>query len=251
VFILDDDVEVVRALARLLRASGHAVREFTSATEFLATHDASAPGCLILDLVMPERDGFAVQTSLNAAGCTQPIIFLTGKGSIPLTVTALREGAVNVLTKPVGQRQLLGAVADAMRIDAERRRAGGHAHEAAARLATLTPRERQVLEHVVRGRLNKQIAADLGIVEKTIKVHRARVMQKMHARSLAELVRIASFLGISAEGPARALSRREPLPPPRNDPPMHRFVFWVGRQLPFGPMHRMGEGRKAADGGDC
>jgi FixJ family two-component response regulator len=250
VFIVDDDVEVVRALARLLRASGYATREFTSAAEFLATHDPHAPGCLIFDLVMPDQDGFALQAAVKAMGSTQPVIFLTGRGSIPLTVTAIRAGAVNMLTKPVGQKQLLSAVAEALRIEADQRRAGDHVHEAAERLATLTPRERQVLEQVVCGRLNKQIAADLGTVEKTIKVHRARVMHKMGVRSLAALVRIAALLGISAECSRHTLSSYESAVPHRSHSPQ-RIEVWGSRQLPFGPMHSMSAGGKAADGGDC
>jgi FixJ family two-component response regulator len=250
VFIVDDDVEVVRAIARLLRASGYATREFTSAAEFLAIHDPHAPGCLILDLVMPGQDGFALQASVKALGSTQPIIFLTGQGSIPLTVAAIRAGAVNMLTKPVGQRQLLGAVAEALRIEADRRRAGDRVHEATDRLATLTPRERQVFEQVVCGRLNKQIAADLGTVEKTIKVHRARVMHKMGVRSLAALVRVATLIGISAESTHKATPPCESALARRRDS-RQRIESWREGQLPFGPMHSMRSGGKAADGGDC
>jgi FixJ family two-component response regulator len=250
VYIVDDDLEVVRALARLLRISGYATREFTSSAQFLALHDPSAPGCLILDLIMPGQDGFALHAAVKAMGCTQPVIFLTGQGSIPLTVRAIRAGAVNVLTKPAGHKQLLAAVAEALGIEAERRRADDHVHEATGRLGTLTPRERQVFEQIVCGRLNKQVAGALGTVEKTIKVHRARVMRKMGVRSLAALVRTAVLLGISVEGEGRGLPACERSPPQRSHLPQ-RIEFSGIRQLPLGPMHSLRSGGKAADGGDC
>jgi FixJ family two-component response regulator len=190
IFIVDDDADVLQALGRLLRAN-YSVRTFSSSIDFLAAHDPAPAGCIILDLAMPELDGLAVQASLAASGCCRPIIFFTGNGSIPQSVTALRAGAVNFLTKPVATRELFAAVEEALRIDALERMTGSLRQVVAQRLTTLTPRERQVLEGVVAGRLNKQIAADLGTVEKTIKVHRARVMHKMRARSLAELVRLA------------------------------------------------------------
>src|SRR5262245_30981225 len=181
VFVVDDDAEVRRALGRLLRSAGYETRTFGSAIEFLAAHDPEPAGCIILDLAMPELDGLEVQASLAASGCRRPIIFLTGNGSIPMTVMAIKAGPVNFLTKPVEDRKLFAAVEEALRIDAAERQRGSLHHDVAERLGTLTPRERQVLERVVAGRFNKQIAADLGTVEKTIKVHRARVMHKMGA----------------------------------------------------------------------
>jgi FixJ family two-component response regulator len=196
VFVLDDDPDVCLAMSRLLRAAGHCVRTFGSATEFLADYNPDIAGCLLLDIAMPDFDGLEVQAMLNNSGCHLPVIFLTGNGSIPMTVAAIRAGAVNFLTKPVPESRLLEAVGEALNIDAAGRRNDRMRHALERRLDTLTPRERQVLEHVVRGRLNKQIAAELGTVEKTVKVHRARVMHKMGARSLAELVHLANAVGL-------------------------------------------------------
>ena len=199
IYIVDDDADVCRALSRLLRSAGYRTRTFNSAAEFLAGHDPEPPGCIILDLTMPGLDGFEVQATLAHSGSLRPIIFLTGNGSIAMTVTAMRAGAVNFLVKPVEEPRLFEAVEEALRIDAAGRDHGRFRRALVERLGTLTPREREVLEHVVRGRLNKQIAADLGTVEKTIKVHRARVMHKMGARSLAELVHLASSAGIGTQ----------------------------------------------------
>jgi FixJ family two-component response regulator len=204
VYVVDDDVDLCRAVRRLLSSAGYQTRTFSSAAEFLAGHDAETPGCIVLDLSMPDLGGFEVQAALAAAGCPRPIIFLTGNGSIPVTVTAMRAGAVDFLVKPVEDSRLFAAVDEALQIDAAERHVGCLRRSLAQRLATLTPREREVLEHVVRGRLNKQIAGDLGTVEKTIKVHRARVMHKMRARSLAELVQLAGTAGIGALQSARA-----------------------------------------------
>lgn len=210
IFIVDDDADVCRAMSRLLRSAGYRTVTYNSATTFLKEHDPEASGCLILDLAMPEHDGLEVQAMLNASGCARPIIFLTGNASIPLTVAAIRAGAVNFLTKPVSEQRLFEAVEEALKIDAVERKKDRWRHALVQRLDSLTPRERQVLEQVVRGRLNKQIAADLGTVEKTIKVHRARVMHKMGARSLAELVQIASSVGVSlrsSSGTSQEISR--------------------------------------------
>jgi FixJ family two-component response regulator len=210
IFVVDDDVDLCRALRRLLSSAGYQTRTFSTSAEFLADHDPESPGCVILDLSMPDLSGFEVQAALAASGCLRPIIFLTGNGSIPVTVTAMRAGAVNFLVKPVDESRLFAAVDEALQIDAAERHVGCLRRLLAQRLATLTPREREVLEHVVRGRLNKQIAGDLGTVEKTIKVHRARVMQKMRARSLAELVQLAGSAGIGAQpvGAPRVQSAR-------------------------------------------
>lgn len=201
VFILDDDPDVCLAMSRLLRAAGHCVRTFGSATEFLSDYNPDTAGCLLLDIAMPDCDGLEVQAMLNDSGCHLPVVFLTGNGSIPMTVAAIRAGAVNFLTKPVPESRLLEAVNEALKIDAAERRNDRVRHALERRLDTLTPRERQVLEQVVRGRLNKQIAAELGTVEKTVKVHRARVMHKMGARSLAELVQLANVVGLFVRTP--------------------------------------------------
>jgi FixJ family two-component response regulator len=199
IFIVDDDQDVCRALGRLLRSVGYVTRVYGSSVDFLAAYDPEPAGCIILDVAMPEYDGLEVQSILRSSGSIHPIIFLTANGSIPCSVAAIRAGAVNFLTKPFEEKPLFDAVNEALRINAAERQSAMTSRAIADRLATLTPRERQVLEHVVRGRLNKQIAADLGTVEKTIKVHRGRVMQKMGARSLAELVQLANSVGVFAE----------------------------------------------------
>jgi FixJ family two-component response regulator len=196
IFIVDDDADICRAMSRLLRSAGYSTQTFSSTSDFFAQYDPQLPGCILLDLTMPEHDGLEVQAMLESAGSKRPIIFLTGNGSIPATVAAIRAGAVNFLTKPVTEPRLFEAVDEALRIDARRRSLGRQNMVLQERLSSLTPRERQVLEQVIRGRLNKQVAADLGTVEKTIKVHRARVMRKMGARSLAELVQLATSVGL-------------------------------------------------------
>jgi FixJ family two-component response regulator len=218
VYIVDDDPEVRRALSRLLRASGYTTRSFGSAGEFLGSGEARlSAGCIVLDLAMPGLNGFELQQSLTDSGCHRPIIFLTGNGDISKSVRAMKAGAVNFLTKPVDERELLAAVEEALRLDAQERAAWSTRVSVSERLGTLTPRERQVFEQVVAGKLNKQIAAELGIVEKTIKVHRARVMRKMQAASLVELVHLASLAGVDSwAAPAELLAapntRSEPEP---------------------------------------
>jgi FixJ family two-component response regulator len=196
VYIVDDDAEVCQALARLLRSFSYEVRTFVSALDFLSNHDPELPGCVVLDLLMPTHDGLEVQAALAASGSKRPIIFLSGNASVDATVTAVRGGAVDFLTKPVEERRLIQAVKAALVIDAQGRRTEQQQKAIAHRLGTLTPREREVLKHVVRGRMNKQIAAEIGTVEKTVKVHRGRVMHKMGARSVAELVQLVASAGI-------------------------------------------------------
>jgi len=198
VFLVDDDPGVLKALSRLLRTRGYEVRPFTSPREFLAQHDAAVPGCAVLDVAMPGLDGLALQQALTCGGSHRPVIFITGKGDIPTSVRAMRAGAVDFLTKPVSDRDLLGAIVRAEAQDAEARRSRAELASIEARMTTLTPREREVLTHVVAGRLNKQIAGDLGTVEKTIKVHRSRMMEKLGVRTVADLVRLAEKAGISA-----------------------------------------------------
>ena len=197
VFIVDDDPDVCRAVGRLVRGAGYEVREFNSAHDFLVAHEPEPPGCLLLDLSMPDVDGLQLQQSLVASGCHRPIVFLSANGDVHNTVRAMKAGAVNFLTKPVDEDELMDALAEAVALDAAGRAQWETRNTVAGRLATLTPRERQVLEKVVAGRLNKQIAAELGTVEKTIKVHRSRVMQKLHAASLIQLIEIAKLAGIS------------------------------------------------------
>jgi len=190
VFVVDDDAAVLKGLGRLLRAARFNVLTFGSPQEFLRRHDARAPGCLVLDLAMPGLGGLELQELLAAKGSALPIVFLSGCGDIPTSVQAMKRGAVDFLTKPVKDAELLEAVRLALEKDRSAREARVEMDGVRARLATLTPREREVLEHVVSGQLNKQIAGDLGTVEQTIEVHRARVMEKMKVQSLAELVRV-------------------------------------------------------------
>jgi FixJ family two-component response regulator len=190
VFVVDDYAPVRSAVSRLLRAAGFAVAVFASAEEFLAQFDPHIPGCLVLDLAMPALNGLELQRILAKIGSVLPIIFLTCHGDIPKSVQAMKHGASDFLTKPVNDENLLAAIRVAIEKDRALRREHTELSEIRARLATLTPREREVLEHVVTGKLNKQIAADLGTVEQTVKVHRARVMEKLKVQSLAELVRL-------------------------------------------------------------
>lgn len=197
VFIVDDDAGVLKALSRLLRAKGYDVRSYTSPQEFLAHHDATVPGCAVLDVAMPGLDGLELQQALTSGGSDRPIIFITGKGDIPTSVRAMKAGAVDFLTKPVSDQDLLGAITRAEEQDTKAREVYAEFALIEAKMTTLTPREREVLTHVVAGRLNKQIACDLGTVEKTIKVHRSRMMKKLGVRTVADLVRMAEKAGIS------------------------------------------------------
>jgi FixJ family two-component response regulator len=198
VFVVDDDAPVRRAVSRLLHTAGFAVAAFASAEEFLARYDPQTLGCLVLDLAMPTLNGLELQHILAKAGSLLPIIFLTGTADIPNSVQAMKNGASDFLTKPVNDEDLLAAVRVALEKNRARLRDQAELSEIHARLATLTPREREVLEYVVSGKLNKQIAGDLGTVEQTVKVHRAHVMQKMRVQSVAELVRLTQRCGISA-----------------------------------------------------
>ena len=189
-YVIDDDAAVCAALGRLLDAEGYRVAAFQSAETFLAQHDAHAHGCIVLDVAMPGLDGLALQQLLAESGSHMPVIFLTGRADVPITVRAMKCGAFDFLTKPVDDSELFPAVARALERDLALRRADAARAATESRLSTLTAREREVLTHVMAGRLNKQIAADLGTAEKTVKVHRARGMEKMHVRSVAELVRL-------------------------------------------------------------
>jgi len=198
VFVVDDYAPLRSSISRLLRGAGFAVAAFASAEEFLAQYDSQTLGCLVLDLAMPAVNGLDLQRALAKAGSLLPIIFLTGEGDIPKAVQAMKNGASDFLTKPVSDEDLLAAISMAIKKDRALRWEQAELSEIRVRLATLTPREREVLEYVVTGKLNKQIAGDIGTVEQTVKVHRARVMQKMRVRSVAELVRLTQRCGISA-----------------------------------------------------
>jgi FixJ family two-component response regulator len=199
VFIVDDAREVRAGLSRLLAAAGYQVRAFESAASFLEEQDAEDPGCLLLDVCMPGLSGLELQHSLLGSRQARPIVFLSGQGDVRTSVNAMKDGAVDFLTKPVDDVQLFAAVNQALQRDADQRLERAIFETIQQRLKLLTPRERQVMGQVIRGRLNKQIAADLGTGEKTVKVHRARVMSKMMARSVAELVQLAARVGISSE----------------------------------------------------
>lgn len=197
IYLVDDDSGVLKALARLLQAAGHETRAFASPQAFLDSYDPAIPGCAILDLTMPGIDGLALQQKLAEREQTPPVIFLTGTGDIACSVRAMRAGAVDFLTKPVDGKQLLAAIERARSKDSEERSTRLGREAFGQRIARLTPREREVLDHVVLGRLNKQIAAALGTVEKTIKVHRGRMMAKLEVRSVAELVRMIERGGVA------------------------------------------------------
>ena len=196
VFVIDDDAAIRKSLARLLQSAHFDVRSFASPWEFLEQHNPATPGCILLDVSMPGLNGLELQEALAKQRCDRPIIFLTGHGDIPTSVQAMKAGASDFLTKPVDDQLLLAAIRVAVEKDRRSREARTELNSIEIRLATLTPRERQVLEHVISGKLNKQIASDLGTVEKTIKVHRGRVMEKMEVNSLADLVRIAALAGV-------------------------------------------------------
>src|SRR5213596_3449354 len=196
VFVIDDDAAVRKAVSRLLRSAGIAVAVFASPREFLAQYDPDMPGCLVLDLAMPDINGLQLQTALTEKGCILPIIFLTGHGDVSKSVQAMKQGAFDFLSKPVKDKDLLAAVRAAIERDTVARQEQAKLSEIRARLDTLTPREREVLEHVVSGKLNKQIAGDLSITEATVKMHRARVMAKMKVQSVAELARLTERCGI-------------------------------------------------------
>jgi RNA polymerase sigma factor (sigma-70 family) len=196
VFVVDDDDAVRKAVSRLLRSAGIAMAAFASAKEFLAQYDPATPGCLVLDLAMPGFDGLRLQTTLRETGSILPIIFLTGQGDVSKSVQAMKGGAFDFLTKPVNAKNLLPAIRAAIERDAVARGEQANFSEIHTCLDTLTPRQREVLQHVVAGKMNKQIAGDLGITEATVKMHRARVMAKMKVQSVAELARLTERCGI-------------------------------------------------------
>ncbi len=196
VFVVDDDPSVRKSLTRLLGSAGYAVEAFASAREFLAREPYAGPCCLVLDVRMPGLTGLDLQRALEAAGRRMAIVFLTGHVDVPMSVNAMKGGAVDLLTKPVDDKDLLAAIQRAVAKDVQDRGAETRVTEIQERVKTLTPRETEVFALVATGMLNKQIAAQLGIGEKTVKVHRARVMKKMRAGSVAELVRLADRGGV-------------------------------------------------------
>jgi len=207
VFLVDDDPGVRRSLSRVLREEGFEVRGYESAEAFLARPYTKACGCLVLDVTMPGLDGLALQRRLSEDGQRMPIVFLTGYGDIPMSVRAIKAGAVDFLTKPVASETLIAAVRAAIARDATARQAGDEAAEWARRFGSLTAREREVLAALVDGKLNKQIAADLGVVEQTVKFHRARIMERTGARTVAELMYMAAKAGVGSAAAVQASSR--------------------------------------------
>jgi FixJ family two-component response regulator len=196
VFVVDDDVSVREALASLIRSADFSVQSFASAQEFLAFPRPDVPGCLVLDVELPEVTGLDLQEELAKSDVQIPIIFLTGHGDIPMSVRAIKAGALEFLTKPFDDQDLLQAIYQAVKRDRVTRRERAKIAELYDRYHSLTPREQEVMKWVVSGLLNKQIAAELGVSEIMIKVHRAQVMQKMQAESLADLVRMSEKLAL-------------------------------------------------------
>jgi FixJ family two-component response regulator len=199
VHLVDDDEALRRATVRLLSSCGFEVRAFGSADEFLQAYDPSAPGCLLLDMRMPGRSGIELQEHLIERGCVPQTVFLTGHGDVPTSVRAMKSGAIDFLEKPVQEEALVAALERAIARDEEDRRARADLSVLKTRYESLTSREREVLVEIVAGQLNKQAARSLGIAERTVKLHRSRVLEKMRAPSLAELVRMAERLGLRRE----------------------------------------------------
>jgi FixJ family two-component response regulator len=201
VFVVDDDASIRKSLSRLLAQEGWRVATFDSAEAFLGGWDAGSPGCLLLDVDLPGLDGLELQRRLSASGQELPIVFITGQGDIPMTVRAMKAGAIDFLPKPVDAATLFSVVRAGIAQDAESRERRAEQAALVARFASLTEREREVLVAVAAGRLNKQIAADLGIVEQTVKFHRARIMEKLGADTTAQLMVMAAQMNLDGRPP--------------------------------------------------
>jgi len=197
VFVVDDDAPMRESLKNLIRSVGLRVELFSSAQEFLRSKRLDLPSCLVLDVRLPGLSGLDLQKRTTEAGMEIPIIFITGHGDIPMSVRAMKAGAVEFLTKPFRDQDLLDSIQEALERDRKAREEQAALQELRSRFASLTPREREVMERVVAGLLNKQIGAELGTSETTVKIHRHQVMEKMGAGSLPELVRMADRLGIA------------------------------------------------------
>lgn len=200
VHLVDDDESFLRGAARLLRASGYTVKSYPSAAAFLALADADAPGCVLVDLQMPGMGGLELQREMAAAGSDLPLVFLTGQGDIPSSVQAMRLGAEDFLTKTAAKMDLLNAVQRALDRNAREREAHARRTKLRARFDSLTPREREVLAQVIAGQLNKQIAGDFDVTERSVKRHRTSIMAKLHVQSVAELVRLVADAGLLVDG---------------------------------------------------
>ena len=197
IFVVDDDLSMRTSTERLVRSAGFTVKTFGSAAEFLASPRPDGPACLVLDVRLPGQSGLDLQRELTASGVEIPIVFMTGHGDIPMSVRAMKAGAVEFLTKPYRKKALLDAIHASIERDRASRQERLEAAQLRGRYEQLTPREREVMALVVAGLLNKQIAGELATAERTIKFHRAHIMQKMEAESLADLVRMAGQLGIA------------------------------------------------------
>jgi len=200
IHIVDDNASVRRALRRLLASVGHETRTYASAHEFLEAEHPNTPACVVLDVRMPRMSGLELQDRMAKQELTIPIVFITGHGDITMAVEAMKKGAVDFLPKPFDDQELLASIERALSEHEQERSDQAEQGEILARIDRLTPREREVMEHVITGLLNKQIAAELGTSEKTIKVHRGRVMEKMEVVSLAELVRLAARIDVHGPG---------------------------------------------------
>lgn len=198
VYIVDDDDLVCRSIERLLRSANYQTKTFTSAQDFLNIEFYERPGCLILDVTMPGFSGLEVQETLLSLDISLPIIFITGHASVPMTVRAMKGGAINFLEKPFDQCELIDELEKAIQLDRQVTQREKELSIVKANIGLLTPRENEVYKLVITGKLNKQIAAELGVCEKTIKVHRARVMGKLRVKSLAELVHLSDSLAITS-----------------------------------------------------
>jgi len=197
VFVVDDDEAVRNSLRLLLKSIGMPAVAYASAEEFLAGYDDEQPGCIVLDVRMPGMSGPELQGELNRRGALIPVIFITGHGDVPMAVEAMRHGAVDFMQKPFSDKDLVSRIQLAMAADRRNREAIGAKDQIHARIAALTPRERQVLDLVTQGKSNKVIAGDLGASQRTVEIHRSHVMEKMGATSLAQLVRMTMIAGIS------------------------------------------------------
>ena len=196
VFIIDDDLSFLRSVSRLLRAVGYSVEAFQSAQEFLNRLTPESNGCVVADLQMPEMDGLKLQKALSGGANPLPVIFLTGQGDIPASVNAMRSGAEDFLTKRAPKEELLAAIERALKRDAQERQERTRVRELRRRFDGLSQREKEVLGHVVRGKMNKEIAVELGINLRTVKLHRTNVTRKLKVQSVAELTRLADEAGL-------------------------------------------------------
>ena len=204
ILVIDDDVDLRNSLGRLLRSVGLNARLFASVSEFLKSEPTEGPSCLVLDVRLPGQSGLEFQRELAAAGRELPIIFITGHGDIPMSVQAMKSGAIEFLTKPIRDQELLDAIQSGLTRDRARRENESALADLRMRFASLSPREREVMIQVARGRLSKQIAGDIGIAQATVKVHRSKAMRKMNARSLPEFGQMAAQLNLMSDKSQRA-----------------------------------------------